>query len=146
MSGDAHRPYRRPRCSRSSEQVSNELHRVTHHVIENASTLERALPEPRHVRSAVLFGGARQIRAPRERGTSCPDELLPACDLRRKELILEVAGVESNARRESRNFFCLGDVAGEWFLAREPAKRSSAVGNRGDDLFHVGDARLVRAA
>src|SRR5512133_784304 len=92
---------------------------MTHHVIQYASALKLTLPEPRHVRTAVLLCGAREIRPPCERRTACPDELLPTSDVGSEKLVLEIARVESHARCESSNLLRFGNIAGERLLACE---------------------------
>src|SRR5258708_26198204 len=116
---------------------------MTHHVVEYTAALLRALPEPRHVRTAMLFGSAREIRPPGERGASRPDQLLAARDIRSKELILHITGIESRTFCETRNRFCLGDISRERLLACETAQFPTAIANRSDDFFHVRDARRV---
>jgi len=119
---------------------------MAHHVVENATALERALPEPRHVRSAVLFSGAGEIRPAGERSASRPDQLFAACDLRREELILEVPRIEPDTLCQTRDGPRFGDIPREWFLACESEQLTVSVPNRRYDLFDVGDARLVGAA
>src|SRR5215472_10567798 len=94
--------------------------RVAHHVVEYASSLKRAAPEPRHVRSAVLLRRAREIRTSRRRGTARPEQRVPSLHLRREDLVLEVAGGELGALGERFDLLRFGHVARERFLAGEP--------------------------
>ena len=119
---------------------------MAHHVVENSAALKRALPEPGHVRAAVLFRRAREVRSPGKCGASCPDELFSASDLGCEELILEIACVEPDAFCQTRHRFRFGDVSPERFFAGEPAQLAGAVSNCGNDFFYVGDARLIGAA
>src|SRR5947207_11709902 len=126
--------------------MAHDLDRMTHHVVETSPALKRPLPEPRHVRPAVLLGGARQIGSSSERSAASPNQFAPARDVWREKLILEITGVQADTASEIRDFFCFGNVAPERFLAGETAQRSRAALNRRDYLLDVGDACLVRAA
>src|SRR5947207_4945238 len=126
--------------------MAHDLYRMTHHVVENSPALKRSLPEPRHVRPAVLLGGARQVGSSSERGAASPDQFAPARNVRREKLILEITGVQADTASELRDFFCFGNVAPERFLAGETAQRSRSGLNRGDYFLDVGAARLIRAA
>src|SRR6185436_8923481 len=48
VSADAHRFYRRAWRARLCEELSHYFDRVTHHVVEHATTLQASLPEPWH--------------------------------------------------------------------------------------------------
>src|SRR5258706_15927636 len=129
MTRDANGLDRRSRRARSSEKVPHDFHRMTHHVVENSAALLRPLPEPRHVWTAVLFSSASEIRSPGERSTSRPDKLLAARDIRSKELILHVTGIQPRTFCETRDHFCLGDISRERLLACETAQLPAAVAN-----------------
>src|SRR5678815_3892719 len=74
--------------------------RMTHHVVEDAPALEPSLPEPWHVRTGVFLGRARQIRSPRGRRAARPQQCLAGLDVRREELVLEIAGRNTNRLRD----------------------------------------------
>ena len=76
--------------ARPGQEKAAELDAVAHHVVQDAAALQRAVPEPRHVRAAVLFGRARQVRAAGDRCAARPDELAPARHRRREDLVLEI--------------------------------------------------------
>src|SRR5512142_2795087 len=123
--------------------MPNDERRVAHHVVEHAAALELSAPEPRHVRTAVFFGGAREIWAAGGRGASCPNELSSRFDLRREQLVLEIARRESHALHQFAHALRLGDVARERLLARETDERALATLDRVDDLLDVLDARVI---
>src|SRR2546427_6049696 len=144
MGADSHRLDRRTWRAWLGEKVSHHFHRVTHHVVEDAAALKRTLPEPRHVWTAVLLGGAREVRPTRERRAARPNELATARDVRSKELILEVAGAEPDALHQLHHLLRLRDIARERLLAGEPSQCSRTGLDRVDDLFDVGEARVIR--
>ena len=84
--------------------------------------------------------GRPVIAAPRAQS-----RFLPASDLRREDLVLEVAVVRFDARDEIATLVRLGDVARERLLAREALERSAPALDRVDDLLDVLDARVIRA-
>src|SRR2546423_203847 len=91
--------------------------RVTHHVIEHATTLELAAPEPGHVRTAMLFGRAGEIWAAGGGGPARPEERVSRFDLRRENLILEITVLDADLLRQLENFLRLGNVPSERLLA-----------------------------
>ena len=84
------------------EKMPDDERRVTHHVVEHAAALQLAAPEPRHVRTAVLLRGAREIRPARRRRAARPEQLAPRFDLRREDLILEIAVLRSRCASRDR--------------------------------------------
>jgi hypothetical protein len=66
--------------------------------------------------------------------------------LRREYLVLQVSVIELHPLHERGHALRLGNVAGERLLAGNPGERPSAALDRIDDLFHILDARVVRAA
>ncbi len=140
-------PERVARLARAGEQVADDFHRMAHHVVEHAAALQLALPEPGHVRPAVLLGGAGQIRAPGERGAAGPDQMPPVLHLRREQLVLQISGVEPHALHERVHLLRFGHVAGQRLLAGEPPQRSARPRSIVlDDLLDVLDAGVVGAA
>ena len=125
--------------------MSNDLDRVTHHVIQHAASLQRRLPEPGHVRSAVLFGRACEIRTTGEGGASRPDQLLAAGYFRREKLILEISGIQAHTRRQLRDTSCFFDISRERLFARDTAQLSS-VAECANNFFDVLDAGLIWSA
>src|SRR3954468_5531071 len=119
---------------------------MTHHVVQHAAALQGALPEPRHVWTAVLLRGAGEIRTAGQRGATRPYQLAAAGDVWREELVLQIPGVESDAPGEIENLLRLGDVASEGLLAGEAAQGADPILDGADDLFDVGDARLIGTA
>src|SRR3954469_8565990 len=108
---------------------------MTHHVIEHTAALQRALPEPRHMRAAVLLGGACEVRTASQSCAAGPDKLAPASDVRREQLVLEVPGVEAHTLHQINHFLRFGDVSRERLFAGEAAKRSCPAFNGVDDLL-----------
>ena len=91
--GDPHRPHgRRAARPGSVSRWRTTQRRVAHHVVEHAAALQLALPEPGHVRPAVLLGRARQVGPAGGRARRAPRcSSRPALDLRREDLVLQVA-------------------------------------------------------
>ena len=77
--------------TRLAEQKTPDLDAVTGHVGKDAAPLPLRLPEPRHVRPAMLLGGARQIGTPTDRDGAAPHDVLAALDGAREHLVLQVA-------------------------------------------------------
>ena len=102
LARDLHRAHARERLARPREQVPHEQRRVAHHVVEHTAALQIALPEPRRVRPAVLLGRAREIRTTRRRGAARPEERASRLDVRREELILEIARASVRRARRAR--------------------------------------------
>src|SRR5215210_1566071 len=126
--------------------MAHHFHRVENDVVKNATTLQNSLPEPGHVRAAVLLRRASEIRTSRQRRASSPNQLAPAGDVRREKLILQVTRAQANASCQLRDSSRLRDVAGERFFAREAAKSAGSVLYRVNDLLHVRDAGVVGPA
>ena len=80
--------------------MPNDERRVAHHVVEHAAALQLAAPEPRHVRTAVLLGRAREIRTAGRRRAARPEQRRARLDLRREDLVLEIAVREPDALHE----------------------------------------------
>src|SRR3954466_15547377 len=117
--------------------------RMAHHVVEHAATLQLALPEPRHVRSAVLLGRAGQIWASRRRGAARPEQHATALHVWREDLVLEIAGREPDALHQLVDLLRFGDVAREWLLAGDAPEIALAALHRLDDLLDVLDAGVI---
>src|SRR5438105_13231783 len=77
-----YRPQSRAGLAGFGQQKSRRFDAVTHHVQQRTPALLAALPEPRLVRSAVLFGGACKIGPPRGGDGAPPDDVLAALDPR----------------------------------------------------------------
>ena len=141
----AHRPHRRGRLARLGEQMLHHERRVAHHVVEHAAALQVALPEPRHVRPAVLLGGAGEVGAPGDLGAARPEQGAARGDVRCEQLVLEIARRDAGLLHHLDDFLGLGDVAPQRLLARDAEQLGAAL-HRGDDLLEVRDAREVRPA
>src|SRR2546423_5557920 len=119
---------------------------MAHHVVEHAPALQRSLPEPGHVWSAVLLRGPSEVRTSRQRRSARPHQLTSTRDVGREELILEVARVEAYTLDHLDNLFRFGNVARQRLLASEPTQRTSTALDRIDDFLDVGEASMVRPA
>src|SRR5690606_24240914 len=98
------------------------------------------------VRAAVLLGCAREIRPAGDGRAAGPDELAARLDLRREQLVLEVAAIELHALHQLCDAFRLGDVPSERLLACDAAQRTLPCPYGLDDLLDVLDACAVRTA
>src|SRR6185312_15828152 len=127
------------------EQIAHQLHRMTHHVVEHTAALHVAAPEPWHVRATVFFGCAREIRASGSRCAATPDQRPAGLDLRREQLILQIAVHQSNALDELEDRCGFRDVACEWLFARDCLESAPATLDRADYLPDVLDAGEVGA-
>src|SRR4051812_40509753 len=114
--------------------MSHHLDGMTHHVVEDAATLKAALPEPRHVRPAVLLRRAREIWTSSESSAARPDQLAAAGDVGREKLILEISRIQTDALGQIGHLLRLGQIAGERLLARDTTESAGAVFDGGDDL------------
>ena len=128
------------------EQVPDDERRVAHHVVEHAAALQS--PCQNHGMCGPLCSSAARARygrpvvaAPRAQSSS-----RPGFDLRREELVLEVAVLEPDALHQLGDLLRLGDVARERLLAGDAVQRPAPALDRVDDLLDVLDARLVRPA
>ena len=144
MRRDARRPHARRRRAGLGEQMPHDERRVAHHVVEHAAALQRALPEPRHVRAAVLLGGAREIGTTRRRRAARPEQLAPRLDLRREQLVLEISVRDPGSLHQLGDALRLGHVSRQRLLARDALERSLPALDRVHDLLDVLDARLIR--
>src|SRR5262245_33063380 len=118
---------------------------MAHHVVEHAAALQLALPEPGRVRTAVLLGGAREVGAPSELRAARPQEIASGFDLRRKQLILEIAVRQADLVHELEDPLCLVDIARERLLTGDSLELPFAALERAHHLFDVLDARVVWA-
>jgi len=116
---------------------------MAHHIVEHAAALQRAAPEPRHVRTAVLFGGAGKIRPAGCRSAARPQQCMAGLYLRCKDLVLEVPECNAGGFERSSDLRGFGDGTCEWLLARDSAQCARAALERMHDLFEVLDARMV---
>ncbi len=145
MRRDARRPHRRERRAGLREQMPDDERRVAHHVVEHAAALQLAAPEPRHVRPAVLLGRAREIRTSRRRRAARPEQLAPRFDLRREDLVLEIAVRESRrASRARATRFASATFRASGFSQAMPASVPFPLSIACDDLLDVLDARVIR--
>src|SRR4051812_4839699 len=119
---------------------------MTHHVVEHTTTLQSALPEPWHVRSAVLLGSASEIGASGEGCAARPDQLASTRDVGREKLVLEISRVESYARHQLSDLLRFRHISRERLFACESTESSGAGLYRIDNFFDVRDASLVGAA
>src|SRR6185437_3098771 len=103
-------------------QKAADLDAMTGHVGKDAAALPLRLPEPRHVRPAMLLGGARQIRAAADRDGAAPHDVLAALDCARKHLVLEIAVHQLGVFGEAQHFPRLGKSATERLFARDADK------------------------
>src|SRR5687767_9950813 len=142
---DSHRTDRRTRVAGTGEQIPYYLDRMTHHVVQHTTTLKRAQPEPRHMRPAVFFSCASEIRSAGQRRAACPDKLLTPCHLGCKKLVLQIARVEPHARGQTCDLLCLSYIAAKRLFARDSLELR-AIPDRGDNLFDVADAGVIRSA
>jgi hypothetical protein len=122
------------------------LDRVAHHVVENAAALQPALPEPGHVRPAVLLGGTGQVGAAGRGGAAGPDEHAAMLHLRAEELVFEVAVPEPRLPGERGHLLRFLDGAGEWLFAGKPQEFTAAAEHGVGDFLDVGHSRLVGPA
>src|SRR5882724_13049309 len=122
--------------------MSNEHDRMAHHVAEHTAALQLTAPEPRLVRTAMFFGGPRQIRTPCGRNASFPDDVAADFDRRREELILEISVTQANPPHQFHDPLRLTDIPGERFLAGQAVQGPAAALDRTHDLFHVFDASV----
>src|SRR5215207_5095468 len=99
--------------------MPHDQRRVAHHVVEHSAALQLALPEPGHVRTAVLFRGAREVRAPRRGGATGPDQGPAGLDVWSKKLVLEIAVSKAHTLHQLEDMPCFRDVARERLLARD---------------------------
>ena len=101
--------------------MPNDKRRVTHHIVQHTAALQLAAPEPRHVRAAVFFRGTGEIGSARRRRAARPKELTSGFDLRRENLILEIALSDSNPRHEISHLLCFGDISRQQRIADNDA-------------------------
>src|SRR4051812_47980957 len=104
----------------------DEERRVAHHVVQHSSALEIAAPEPRHVRAAVLFAGAREVRPAGRRSATRPEQRVPRFDLRSEDLVLEVSRRDADLLRQADDFPRFADVAGQRLLAGNAEELTAA--------------------
>src|SRR5206468_12638607 len=121
-------------------------YRVAHHVVQHAAALQRALPEPRLVRTTMFLGGAREVGTARECDASLPDDLAAGCDGRRKNLILEISMEQAGALNQFKNSLSFRDISSQRLLARQTLQRSPALFNGVDDLFNIFNSSVIWAA
>src|ERR1700682_5430548 len=99
------------------QKKPGDFHAVTGHVGEHAATLLAALPEPGHVRAAMLLGRAGEIGPASAGHGAAPDDLLAPLHGRREDLVLEIAVVEAGILRQAQLLARLGQGAGQRLLA-----------------------------
>src|SRR4030095_13057520 len=90
MSGDGRWTDACPSLPGFGQQIACYFDAVTHHVVEYASTLKFALPEPGHMRTAVFFSSASQIGPAAGSRSPGPDQRASALERRGEELVFEV--------------------------------------------------------
>ena len=146
VGGDALGTHRGPRGAGLGEQVAHHQRRVAHHVVQDAAALEVTAPEPRHVGTAVLLGGAGEIRPAGQRGAAGPDDGASPFDLRGEHLVLQIAVLQARLLYQRDDALGLGDVAGQRLLARNAGQGPLPTRHRVGDFLDVLDAREVRAA
>ena len=143
MRGNALRLHGAEWLARLRQQVPHHEHRVAHHVIEHTSTLERALPEPRRVRAAVLLCGAGKVRTPCRRSAARPEQRAASLHLRREHLVFQVAVHEPHTLHQPQHLLRLGHIAREGFLAGYALEGAASAVQCVDDFLDVLHARLV---
>src|SRR2546423_2607027 len=116
---------------------------MTHHVVQDAAPLLRTLPEPGCVWAAVLFGRARQVWPARQLGPPRPEQRAPRLDLRREDLVLEVARRQPDFLDELHDPLRLRDIACERLFTRNAQELAFPALDRADHLFHVFDAGVI---
>ncbi len=120
------------------EQKPRHLHRVAHHVVQHTAALELPVPEPRHVRPAVLLRRARQVGSARSSAAPRLQTIsLPRTTPGREELVLEVAVEQADLLDQLEHPARFRGVASERLLARH-TRRSSPLPDSmaSDDLLH----------
>src|SRR6185312_16897702 len=85
-------------------------------------------------------------RTARGGGAAGPDELLSRLDVRREQLVLEVAGRYADALHELDQLLRFRHSPPERLLTRDSLQLALSALHRGDDLLHVGKARLIGPA
>src|ERR1019366_7716259 len=108
------------------EQMSHDERRVAEHIVENATALQHAVPEPRRVRAAVLLGGARELRAAGSRHAARPEQFLPGLDVRCEQLVLQVSRRNADALHELDYLLRLRHGPAERLLAGDALERALA--------------------
>src|SRR5438309_7532439 len=119
--------------------MPHDEHRMTHHVVEHTAALQLAAPEPRHVRTTVLLGRAREVGTSGCRRAARPDECVASLDLRREHLVLEIAVRQSYALHELDDALRLVYVARERLFTRDAAQSALSALDGVHDLFDVLD-------
>src|ERR1051326_6409658 len=99
--------------------MPDEHDRMTHYVVQHAATLQVATPEPRLVRTAVFFGGTRQIRPSGDGNTSRPDDFAAGYDRGSEQLILQIAMRDAILFNQLEHPLRFGNISCQWFLARD---------------------------
>src|SRR5688572_3390746 len=94
----------------------------------------------------MFLGCAGEVGTPCRGCAACPQQLLACLDVRREELVLEIAGFHANATDHEVHALRFGNIARERLLTRDALQLTAAAMNRIDDLLDVLDARMVRAA
>jgi len=94
----------------------------------------------------VLLGRPSEVGPPGVGGAAGPEKRAAGLDLRREDLILEIAGLESRAADERKHALRLGDIAGQRLLTGDAGEIGVAPHDRVGELLHVFHAGLVRPA
>src|SRR5690606_8706015 len=119
---------------------------VAHHVIQHAAALQIASPEPGRMRTAVLLGGARQIRPAGETRSPSPDAAPTLLHVRREKLILEVSMLQAGPLDQPGDLERFGDRTGQWLLAGDASQGAPVALDGVDQLLDVVDAGVIGAA
>src|SRR5204862_4823715 len=109
------------------------------------AALERTLPEPRAVRSAVLSRRASEVWPARKLRAPGPEQHAADFDLRCKHLILQIAMREPDLVYQLEHPFRFCDIARQRFLAGDADQFAFAALDGTDHLFHDFDAGVGRA-
>src|SRR6202034_3649151 len=102
-----------------AQQKSSDFDAVTGHVGQNPAALALRLPEPRHVRAAVLLGGARQIGPAANRHRAPPDDVFAALHGAREYLIFQIAVQQRSIGREPQHLAGFNKRTPERLLASD---------------------------
>ena len=81
--------------------------------------MSAALPEPRHVRAAMLLGGARQIGPTADRHGAAPHDVLAALHRAGEHLIFQIAVQELGIFGQAQHLAGFGERAPQRLFASD---------------------------
>src|SRR5262245_47020220 len=119
---------------------------MAHHIIEDSSSLQIALPEPGHMGSSMLFGAARQVGASGQCRRTSPDDLPAADNTGLEDLIFQIAMQQSRFLDQFDDPLRFRDVARERLFDADPDERAFTGFDRSDNCLNIFYSSMIRSA